>query len=166
MKTLTFALIAIITATAIFTGCKTTEENYRAAYELATKKDNSGIDSTIYSRIRREARPQKVVIDGDTIAMRSEYVKLTPGYREGIVFGPYNVVIAQFKQLFNAKSVMKRAIEAGYTNAFIVETREPLYYVVAVSVSTPAEARTQLEKIEVNPPVVQKDPCPFILKKR
>ena len=166
MRILTCAVIAVITAVALLTGCKTTEENYRAAYELATKKDNSGIDSTIYSRIRKEARPQKVVINGDTIAMRSEYVKLTPGYREGIVFSPYNIVIAQFKQLFNAKSVMKRAIEAGYTGAFIVETREPLYYVVAVSVSTPAEARTQLEKVAANPPVVLKDPCPFILKKR
>lgn len=147
--------------------CKTSEANYRAAYELARQKETAGVDSTVYSAIRREERPQTVVIGGDTLAMKSEYVRLTDGCggtSEG--FRPYNVVIARFKQLFNAKSVRSRAIEAGYSDAFIVQTREPLYYVVAVSCATPAEAREALADVSRREPVVMRDPCPFILHKR
>lgn len=146
--------------------CKTSEANYRAAYELARSKNDIGVDSTVYTQIRREARPQTVVVGGDTIAMKSEYVRLTEnegGSRES--FLTYNVVIAQFKQLFNARSVRSRAVEAGYKDAFIVQTREPLYYVVAVSCATPAEAKAALAGVESRKPVVMRDPCPFILRK-
>lgn len=163
-------IIVIIITAAIITaasGCKTTEENYRAAYELAKQKNASGgIDSTIYSRIRNEARPQTTIVNGDTLAMKSEYVRLTPDCGSPEQFHTYNVVIAQFKQLFNAKSVRKRAIEAGYADALIVQTREPLYYVVAASSNSTAEIQKSLGKIQSTPPVVLKEPCPFILRRR
>lgn len=163
-------IIVIIITAAIITaasGCKTTEENYRAAYELAKQKNTSGgIDSTIYSRIRNEARPQTTIVNGDTLAMKSEYVRLTPDCGDPAKFHSYNVVIAQFKQLFNAKSVRKRAIEAGYADALIVQTREPLYYVVAASSNSTAEIQKSLGKIQSTPPVVLKEPCPFILRRR
>lgn len=166
MKNIIAIIIAAAIATGLF-GCKTTEENYRAAYELAKQKNASGgIDSTIYSRIRNEARPQTTIVNGDTLAMKSEYVRLTPDCGSPEQFHTYNVVIAQFKQLFNAKSVRKRAIEAGYADALIVQTREPLYYVVAASSNSTAEIQKSLGKIQSTPPVVLKEPCPFILRRR
>lgn len=163
-------LIAIIIAVAIITaisGCKTTEENYRAAYELAKQKNTSGgIDSTIYSRIRNEARPQTTIVNGDTLNMKSEYVRLTPDCGDPAKLHRYNVVIAQFKQLFNAKSVRKRAIDAGFADALIVQTREPLYYVIAVSSESISDIKKSFEKIQSNPPIVLKEPCPFILRRR
>lgn len=164
-----FMLILLLAGAMLPTmwSCKTSEANYRAAYELARQKDTAGVDSTVYSRIRSEERPQTVVAGGDTLAMKTEYVRLTDGCggtAEG--FRPYNVVIARFKQLFNAKSVRSRAIEAGYKDAFIVQTREPLYYVVAVSCATTAEARKALADVTKRQPVVMRDPCPFILRKR
>ncbi len=166
MKNLSI-IILFLSAILSFSSCKTTEENYRAAYELAKKKDSgSPVDSTIYARIRNEARPQAVAVGNDTLRMKTEYVALTPetgGTADR--FKTYNIVVAQFKQLFNAKSVRKRIAAAGYNDAFIIQTREPLYYVVAVSSSSPAEALESLKRIEADRPVVMKDPCPFVVRK-
>lgn len=167
MKNLIYGLIIIIAAISA-TGCKTSEANYKAAYELAKKKENNtGIDSTIYTKIRREARPQTAIIGNDTIAIKAEYVSLTKGdENRPSEYLPYNVVVAQFKQLFNAKSVRTRLRENGYPDAFIVQTREPLYYVVAASCQNPADAKKALEKVVAGTPVPMRDPCPFILKRR
>lgn len=158
-------LIAALTLlTAI--GCKTTEENYRAAYQRVKENERAGIDSTIYSRIRQEARPRQISIDGDTVGMRSEYVAVTEG-QTGITteaLKRYNVVVAQFKQLFHAKSVSRRFIEAGHSKTFIVQTREPLYYVVAFTTPDITAARDTLLKIQSAPPFALQPDTPWLLR--
>lgn len=159
-------LIYIIAATILsLTACKTSEANYKAAYDKVMERDRAGIDSTVYAKIRQEARPHKVVLDGDTLAMRSEYVRLTPGMEQNPeLFRQYNVVTGQYKQLFTAKNLRKRLVEAGFENSIIIQTREPLYYVVAVSAATPAEAKSGLEQVRKSG-FPLRDPFPWILKK-
>lgn len=159
-------LIYIIAAAVLtLTACKTSEANYRAAYEKAMERDHAGIDSTVYAKIRQEARPHTVVIDGDTLAMRAEYVTLTPGLdQDRALFRQYNIVTGQYKQLFTAKNMKKRLIDAGFENAMVIQTREPLYYVVAASVATPDEARAALEKVKKSG-FPFRDPFPWVLKK-
>ncbi len=165
MKRSTPLLIAVILLlTAI--GCKTTEENYRAAYQRAKDNERGGIDSTIYNRIRQEARPMQIKVDGDTVGMRSEYVAVTDG-QTGITADAlkrYSVVVAQFKQLFHAKSVSRRFVEAGYAGTFIVQTREPLYYVVAFSSADIVAARDSMLKIQSAPPFTLQPDTPWILR--
>ncbi len=60
------------------TSCKTNEANYRSAYEIAREKANNGLDSTIYNRIRNEARPSVISINGEEHPMRTEIVSFTP----------------------------------------------------------------------------------------
>lgn len=157
-----FAALAFLSAIS----CKTTEENYRAAYQRAKENDRAGIDSTIYSRIRQEARPMQISIDGDTVGMRSEYVSVTDGQPDATAetLKRYNVVVAQFKQQFHAKSAGRRFVEAGYPGTFIVQTREPLYYVVAFSTSDVAAARDTLRKIQSAPPFTLQPDVPWILR--
>lgn len=160
-----YLLIAAIALTALI-GCKTTEENYRRAYERSQKSESADIDSTIYGRIRQEASEELYTIGGDTVNLRREYVALTNG-QEGIpanAIKRYCVVAAQFKQLFHAKSACTRFKDAGYPGAFIVETREPLYYVVIATTADVTEAREQLLKVEQNPPFKLQDRMPFILR--
>lgn len=165
MKRSTHILIAfLLLLTAI--GCKTNEENYRAAYQRAKENERAGIDSTIYSRIRQEARPMQIKVDGDTVGMRSEYVIVTEG-QAGVTADAlkrYNVVVAQFKQLFHAKSVSRRFTEAGYEDMFIVQTREPLYYVVAFSSPDIVAARDTMIKIQSAPPFALQPDTPWILR--
>lgn len=145
--------------------CKTTEANYRAAYEKAMEKDRAGVDSTVYARIRQEARPQKVIIGSDTLAMRGEYVVLTAGMDQNPeLFRTYNIVTGQFKQLFTAKNMRKRLNDAGFDSAIVVQTKEPLYYVIAMSVGTPAEASAALVKVK-DSGFPLRDPFPWVLRK-
>jgi hypothetical protein len=143
-------------------GCKTTEANYRQAYEKAiAARDN--IDSTIYGQIRRQFNEQAVVtVSGDTVNVRVMHVRVTPdggGIAENL--HRYNVVAGQFKQLFNARSMRNRMADNGFPGAFVVETAEPYYYVVASSHNTAAEASAAL-KSQADA-IRMKEPCPFIL---
>jgi len=45
MKKIFFIPTAILLATMLFAGCKTTEENYSAAYEIAKQKNEAGMTS-------------------------------------------------------------------------------------------------------------------------
>ncbi len=68
-------LSAILSAVGI-TSCKTTEENYRKAYETAViqRQEATGIDSTIYGKIRNSANTSTLLVGGVELPMRSEYI--------------------------------------------------------------------------------------------
>ncbi|MDE5785748.1 MAG: hypothetical protein K2H98_04370, partial [Duncaniella sp.] len=61
--------------------CKTNENNYRAAYQAAIehRENASGVDSTIYARIRNQAVESMLSVGNDTLPIRTEYI----GYPEG-----------------------------------------------------------------------------------
>lgn len=164
MKKLLFYMAGVVMLA--LPACKTTEANYRAAYETAKERSRSGdLDSTVYARIRREARPATVKVGNDTLPLITQNVKLTTeGASAGASLRRYNLVVAQFKQIFNAKSMKQRLIDGGYPEALIVETREPLYYVIAESYDNAAAALAGLNAIKAAPPLVMKDPFPWILQ--
>jgi len=147
--------------------CKTTQENYQRAYEAAVAKrqDNSGLDSTIYGRVRAQARMSNLTVGTDTLPLRTEVLGYTDGggaSRETLK--RYNVVVGRFKQVFNARQMRERLLGAGYDGAMIVHTREPLYYVVAGSVETPAEAMALMTRVKEDKSIVLKEPMPFLLR--
>ena len=166
MKRLVY-LIILVGAFLLPGGCKTTEANYRQAYEkaIAGRDEVMDIDSTIYGRVRRQMTEQTVTgRDGKKIVVKSQLVKVTPdggGIPEKL--REYNVVVGQFKQLFNAKSLRERLVDNGYPETFVVQTAEPYYYVVLISradVNQASDALADFEKAKVIP---MKSPCPFIL---
>ncbi len=158
-------LLIIAAALVALSACKTTEENYRKAYETAKEagKDKP-LSENIYTKMRNEARPGQVILGSDTLPLRGEFVKITkeqPGAPS--VLANYCVVVAQFKQLFNANSMRQRLVDAGYVDAMIVETREPLYYVVIRGCSNAADAVKLLKQLRENPPIRLRDPFPWVL---
>jgi len=162
MKKLLFmAFIAVFALQA----CKTSEANYRAAYEAAKAKqaDDGGVDSTVYAAIKREAVPEVATADGDSVRMKTEFVKVTEGPDTMPVFA-YGVVVGQFRQVFNARAMRARLIGQGYAGALVLETREPLYYVVAVQAATLDAASVELRKISGDKQLVLREPLPWILK--
>ena len=103
--------LAVIVATLLTVGCKTNENNYRQAYETAVAKnrEDSGVDSTIYARIRNNAQKTDLVVGADTLPMRTEYVGYTEdGGASREMLKRYNVVVGQFKQVFNARQMRAR----------------------------------------------------------
>lgn len=158
-------LLGLLAATA----CKTTQENYQKAYEaaVAQREDNQriGIDSTIYGRIRNQARMSILTVGTDSLPLRTETIGYTDGggaSRETL--RRYNVVVGQFKQVFNARQMRERLIAGGYDGAVIVHTREPLYYVVAGSVQSGPEAAALMQRVKDDKSLVLRAPLPFILR--
>lgn len=154
-------------ATILITSCKTTEKNYRTAYERTmTAQDTTHLEfeQTIYGRYRRDMRVSESIVGGDTVATRIQRVFITPGDSVPNKLKTYNLIIGQFKQLFNANSMRQRLRDMGYTGAFVVQTAEPYYYVVAQDYDDQSQAAAALKRMRANPPFRLRDPLPFLLR--
>lgn len=150
-------------------GCKTTEANYRAAYERAVAGRDSlpSIENTVYGRHRRATSSTVAAVGTDTIEVISARVRVSEGggaIRENLK--RYNVVVGQFKQSFNAMSMRERLVDGGYPGAFVVETGEPFFYVVASTYPTREEAlkaAVAIRKSAADFPVGLREGMPVVL---
>lgn len=161
--TITIAAAALAMLAA---GCKTTEQNYRNAYQRAIEdKDGaSPVDNTIYAAIRNEALPSAAITaDGDTLRFKYERIRVTDGQGEPSQMHVYNVVAGQFKQSFNARALAGRLRDMGYDGTFIAQTAEPLYYVIIHSTNDAASARKALDALRANTDYRPLDPAPFVV---
>lgn len=148
-------------------GCKTNEANYRQAYETAKEgmKNKNAIDSTIYSRIRNNAQTTNLIVGNDTLGVRTEHIAIPQdGGMTRERLKRYNVVVGQFKQIFNARQMRERLQNSGYADAFIINTAEPLYYVCTQTCTTADEAVHELEKVKNDKSIVLREPLPFLLR--
>ena len=116
-------------------GCKTTEANYRSAYEKALEKRNEGLSADEIAAFAREEAIPRTVFRGDSIPLRGAYVKCVDGGVGGQVL-PYSVAVATFRQKFNAESVFKRLQAAGFSRAALLIDKDEHYLVVATTDST------------------------------
>lgn len=151
-------------AACMFTGCKTTEANYSAAYEIAKQKKDAGLTDEELAGFRREEAMPKTVYKGDSIPLKGMYVKRVEGAQVHL----YTVVAASFKQLFNARSVMKRLQEAGgewSEPVLLQDPRDQRYYVGAFTTASLDSAVTAMRHLEASSPVTLTSPNPFILRK-
>lgn len=158
--------VATVVAAGAFIACKTTEENYRKAYEkaVAARDEGTDIDSTVYGQVRRQADVRTVDTPSGPVELRRQDVAVTEGQDFGQdALARYGVVAAQFKQRFNAESMRQRMVAAGFNSALVVETAEPLYYVVVGSYPHIDQAIATLETLRASTPVALREPCPFIL---
>lgn len=165
MKKLTVVLGAVAL---LATACKTSEANYRAAYEKAVeaRRAEQSVDSTVYGGVRRQANTRSVEVrPGLNVDVRVQHVRVTEGgggINENL--RRYGVVVGQFKQRFNAISLRDRLVAAGYPAAFVVETAEPYYFILLGSYSELPEAYAAMESFAAKPAVAMKEPLPFILQ--
>ena len=164
-------LFSIIAVSALIVptlfSCKTTEANYRAAYEktIAGREESGAVDSTIYGAQRRSMETVTLNTPDGDVEVRRQMVRITEeggGSEEKL--HRYNVVVRQFKQLFNAKSMRGRLAEGKYPSAFVIETAEPYYYVVIASYDDVSEARKALDEVRSSGNIVMREPLPFILE--
>ncbi len=150
-----FVLIAV--------SCRTTEKNYREAYELA-KGTGTIQDTLIANLIAEDQAPVEVEVAGRIMKMRKEYVSIVAD--KGVskeMLKRFNVVVGRFKQLFNARSMATRMSSLGY-NSFVVVDRTTSYFVVAAATDIPDEALVLYEKVLSDKRVVYKAPFPWVLE--
>jgi hypothetical protein len=168
MKHLTRTIAITLVTVVAMTACKTTESNYRNAYERTVNHADSTrteFEQTIYGKYRRQMRDVAMRIDGDTVQTKAQRVTVTKDVvKNAVTLRRYNVVVGEFKQLFNAKSMCERLIEGGHSDAFVVQTAEPYYFVIIGSFNKGAEAVACRDAIAAKPPFKLKDGLPFILQ--
>ncbi|MDE5745074.1 MAG: SPOR domain-containing protein [Paramuribaculum sp.] len=157
--------IAAAIAAIAFTGCKTTEANYRAAYEIAKQKQENADEDGPAAKLQQFAAPKETVADGITLMMHTEPVGfIADGGATRETLLKYNVVVGRFRQLFNARQMRARLIAAGYDNACVVSTRDAGYYVIAETCATAAEAAKGIERVKTDTSLSLRTPLPYILR--
>lgn len=157
----TFLLLTI--AALSLTACKTTEANYRAAYEMALQKDKEGIDEETYALIKQEEAPQEIGSEGDKLRVITQSVVVTKNAgNDDASIRRYNVAIGSFRQVFNAKAMRGRIVDKGY-DVFIVQTSEPTYYVIAAC-DTQEQAKEVIERLQADESIILRHPYPCILQ--
>lgn len=161
-------LLAVVTMMAVgLYSCKTTEANYKAAYETAVAKraNDTALDSATVAHLERADLPRDLKVNGITLPVRTLAIGFDEdggSSRDNVK--RYNVVVGQFRQLFNAKEMRKRMINDGYEDAMVIHDRQPMYYVVAATTDSPEEAQAQLEKVRTDSRIYLKAPLPWILR--
>ncbi len=167
MRTIKVILILLTIVGAV--SCKTNEANYRAAYEKAKEKQNSAdYGDSALDGIRDRQTPKLRVVDGDSLYVRVEAVKSLniDDKAKNEPHGelkPYNVVVGEFQQLFNAKSMCNRLKENGYSDAFLFQNGESHYFVVCQDFKKSSEAKSMVEKVSKDSRLSLKKPYPYIL---
>ncbi len=129
--------------------CKTSEKNYRAAYESAVKADTGGLDDLTLNKINEEKLGKKIGIGNDSVRVKSEYVRIVDNSAPELM--NYGVVVGQFKQIFNARKFHKRLLDTGF-KPVILANRDEEYLVIAKNCATLEEAATYVGNIKKNIP--------------
>ena len=118
------------------------------------------IDPETQARIDEENRGTKTTINGEEVRMKTERVRIVEP-AEGTVKPAFGVVVATFKQVFNAKMFRKRLMEQNYP-ALVVINHDGDHHVVIKGFDTDAQAAAFLKELvkkgEVKTPIE-----PFIL---
>lgn len=140
MKKIITIVMATVLMSLVMTSCKTSEENYKAAYDIAASKQRSGVDNKVSAFIEREKRLGEVrVVSGDSIRFTSQYV--SPLDEENTEIHKYGIVVGDFKQKFNATSYRNRINnETGENTAYIVVGQDKNYMVIYKGFDTKEEA--------------------------
>lgn len=165
LRSLAFVCVASALPALALLSCKTTEENYRAAYEKAieAQNDSTSLESTIYGAQRRRVVEATVNTAEGSVEVRRARVRVTDGTGSPDDLHQYNVVVGQFKQVFNAKSLRQRLVDKGFDKTFVVETSEPYYYIVVGSFDSAAEAQDAMNEFKTKNVITMRDELPFVL---
>ena len=120
-------------------GCKTTERNYKQAYDIAIKKkQKEAADPEIQAEgFVRDGAPKKVAAGNEQIYVlvkRMEALKpvVTP-------LKDWNVAVAAYKMAGNAQGQSEGLRDEGYKEARVVLSSD-IYYVIAAGFDSKDEA--------------------------
>lgn len=134
MKLQSFLPAAILLAALTLgaAGCRTTEANYRAAYDVAKAKasnpDNEQ-DPEVKARLeqQRKRRTTVYIVGRDTIDAEAMFLSRVDTVGR---VPRFSVAVHGFEQQFNALAMMKRLKANGFPEAYVCKTAAPVFYVM------------------------------------
>lgn len=163
MKKTAFIVVAMIMALS-FNSCKTSEKNYKAAYDITMNKKRAmeETDSETYGKILAEKNQATAIVNGDSVKLVTEYVNMVDDSPK--LLKKYNVVVGEYKQIFNARSFRDR-LKAENKQSYVVMDAKRMYFVVAEGFDTSSEAAEYLKNIHKNVKMRIPIENPWILKR-
>lgn len=134
---------AIILAGLCLSGCKPTEKNYQAAYDVARQKKEkkAAADADIYipaTGLQSLEGDEKVTVNGSNANLKHIYLKYI-GEGDAPARHRYNVAVARYKMPTNVKAHVQR-LAADYPNAYPAQGNDGYFYVIADSFDSLEEA--------------------------
>ena len=148
MKKLLLLLIPMLALSA----CKTTEANYKGAYDVAVAKQrerqnspDDGLDDKMKESLARANSPRmtKYVSNGDTLEVYTMF--LVPVDTVGAA-PQFSVAMNSFSQVFNARAMCKRLRENGFPGAYVCKNAKSDYYVMSAGSDDVADVKAMLRK--------------------
>ncbi len=164
---LTLLPVAAIASALLLCACKTTEANYKAAYEttVAHQREKASDD---HDGMKIAGVPDPIVTqigNGISLPITTTWIGRSkePGVADLDTVGKYNIVIARFRQIFNARQMQSRLQKTGYPEALILKTTDA-YFVATATTSIPDSAASCLSKVESDTTLRLRPPYPFVLR--
>lgn len=153
----------ILLATILITlgGCKTSESNYKAAYDaaMAHREESTGLTADERAAISREAAPTMTAVSA-TDSVPVKVMRLGYIGRSGVV-PEYCIAAGEFRQKFNAEAMVKRLQGLGFSDAFVASTVKESFVAVAAGAPTLQELTPLYRKISTS--VRLTSPYPLII---
>lgn len=135
-----------IAALASMASCHSTEANYKAAYDKAVDRTKDGVGLEVYNKVLEERNRDNYIVNGDSLRMVLDRCNIVDGKPDEV--RPYGVVVAEFKQKFNATSLRNRLRTEEKLPAYVVFTgSEQKYCVVASGFDEAADAAAFVKNI-------------------
>lgn len=131
----------LLSAIILLTGCKPTENNYKAAYEAArSKREAVDVDAGVLSgghKIISTDGPKTHTVDGREVRYRVMVIK--PEGDVDITRMPYRVAVAQWSMPTNARSQAADLRQEGM-NSFIAKDSKDRWWTIVGAYDTFDEA--------------------------
>lgn len=148
----------------VSTSCHSNEKNYKMAYDKAVQKQKDGVGAETYNKIQAERMRFTHVIGGDSVRMVRLYVNVADD--STTVGKQYSVIVAEFKQMFNAQSYRNRLKqEEGFPSYLLYGGPEKKYYVSIKGFDDQETAAAFLKGLDRKVKIQLLAPTPWILEK-
>ena len=126
-----YNIILIFAVAAALWSCHSTEANYKESYDKAVAASRTGEKGVLYQQDLENRMKPNYVINGDSIRLLHNHFNIVDDKSD--LIKKYNVVVAEFKQEFNAKSYRDRLRKEGHGSFVVYIAAKKIYCVVVES---------------------------------
>lgn len=135
--------LILLAALGVLSSCKTTEANYKAAYEAAAehRASKSDAEDDFLNRPDQSVIITEFLSPVKTSDKDSVIPDETPKYA---------VAVNKFKQVFNAKALCERLRNEGFNGAYVARNPSDEYYVMAKGFGDETQAKAFMEEIKTD----------------
>lgn len=160
MKRLFYFLMLLM----VFTACHTTEENFKASYDMAKERTRENQGSAFYDKAQADRMRPTEIINGDSVRLiRSYFNMVDDKYEDTKKFG---VVVAEFDQVINARSYRDRLKKnEGFESYIVYTNKEKKYCVIAQAYDNKGAAAVFIRNIGQYMKMKVLVPRPYILQR-